>query len=82
MSKELKYDPDIHVTAGELRELYDWDLGDVPDCAHIRRGAWRMTNYACKQDEEEETKFNFSGNIEFTEPFHWIKGTYKIVEKD
>jgi hypothetical protein len=73
------YDPETHVTAGELRELYRWDLGTIPDCAHIRRGAWRVVGYKIDY-EESSRKVNMGFDVVFIEPFRWIEGTF-IVEK-
>ena len=79
--KEDDYDPETHVTAGELRAQYGWDLGNIPDCAHIRRGAWRLNKLNVSYDEETRMT-NFSGGVEFLEPFRWITGTYYVVKKD
>ena len=78
-SVELEFDPKVHVTAGELRKLYGWDLGTIPDFAFIRRGAWTAVDCTTEYDESTK-KLHGSMSVVFTEPFHWWKMEVVVEE--
>jgi hypothetical protein len=75
-----EYDPEIHITAGELRER-GWKIADsIPDCAWIRYGAWKPTGY---QIHGPNVDYTIAGKMsfEFTEPFNWVTFTFSMPEE-
>jgi len=68
------------VSAGELREK-GWTCipENIPDCATIRMGAWRVVDFSTEYDESTRM-LNNSFSLVFTEPFRWIEGEFTVEE--
>ncbi len=62
------------ITALDLRNHGFAIPAEIPDCAEIPRGSVQFGTKYVGPDESGGFRFEFE--IQFTEPFRWIEGTY------
>lgn len=59
------------ITAGELRAMGFPIRDDVPDCATIRKGAWRVE--LDRAIPSPDRMLSVPASITFDEPFEWVQ---------
>jgi hypothetical protein len=78
----MTYDPDLHVTAGELRGMGVPIPEDIPDCGWVPKESFRVGLGDPKQRKDGEWPLDITVTYIFTEPFRWVAGTFTINQLD
>lgn len=83
MGNEPKYDPRLHITAGEIRDL-GFVLDDrIPDCAWTERSGLTNPEVHCVDPPKGARTLPVATiSMEVKKPFNWfeVSGTIKLDE--